>query len=177
MTNTFLPENYELPTQESRFTKFEKEKTTKIRILKSGLDNDCIVYWEYFQRQNDWKTKPVRSKTKFSETPWIEQNRTQKEVWSFKVYNYDTNSIQICSIWQKGIKEAIMRYIQDTDFGNPLTYDLKISRKGEWLETQYWVIATPPKEFDESLIEWKDVNIDWIGFLNSEKDIFFEINN
>lgn len=172
MTN-FLPDNYELPTTETNFTKFEKDKTTRIRILESWLDQDCIVYYEYFQDQWDWKTKPIRSTTKFTETPWINAKSQVKEVWSFKVFNYETQGIQICSVSQKGIKEAIMGYIKDDDFWNPLWYDLKISRTGEWLETKYWVIATPPKPFETKLIK-EDKKIDWIWFLNSEKDIFLK---
>lgn len=172
MTN-FLPDNYELPTTETNYTKFEKEKTTRIRILESWLDQDCILYYEYFQDQADWKTKPIRSKTKFTETPWINVKSQVKEVWSFKVFNYDLQTIQICSISQKWIKESILNLIKDEDFWNPLWYDLKISRNWEWLETKYGVIATPPKPFDKKLIkEYK--KIDWIAFLNSEKDVFLK---
>lgn len=174
MGNWFLPENYEIPTSESRYTKFEKDKTTKIRVLKSWMDQDCIVFWEYFQIQADWKTKPIRSKTKFNETPWIENWKIQKEIWGIKVFNYETQSIQICNIGQKWIKETIMNFINDEDYGSPLLYDLKISRQWDWLDTKYGIVPWKTIEFDEKLIEWKDIKIDWVGFLNSEKDIFSE---
>ena len=172
--NDFLPSEYELPVSENRFTKFEKDKTIRIRILPSGLKSNCMVFWEYFQTQTDWKVKPIRNVKKFQETPWIEKNREQKEVWAMKVYNYDTASIQICSISQKSLKQTIMWFINDNDYWNPLGFDLKISKTWEWLDTKYWIVPTPPKEFDISLIEWKDIKINWFKFLNSEKDIFSE---
>ena len=172
---TFLPENYELPASENNFTKFEKDKTTKLRILLSWLDKNCVIYYEYFQDIEWWKVKPIRSTKKFTETPWINAKSQVKEVWSFKVYNYEAQSIQICSIPQKWIKETIMNLIWDSDYGDPLGYDIKISKTGEGMETKYSLLASPPKEFDDKLIFNKDKDIDWAWFLSSEKDIFHKI--
>ena len=168
---TFLPDNYELPTTESNYTKFEKDKETKIRILLSWLEQDCIVYYEYFADAENWKTKPIRSVKKFLTTPWINAKSTVKEIWSFKVFNYNTQTVQICSISQKSIKEALLWYIKDNDYGSPLWFDIKITKSWEMLETKYAVIVSPPKPFDFKQIK-EDKKIDWAWFLSSEKDVF-----
>lgn len=172
----FLPVDYEIPTTPSDFTKFEEETTTKIRILPSWLDYNCFIYYEYFQDYTDenWeiKQRPIRSKIKPTEVININSKSQVEEKWSFKVYNYNTQNIQICSIRQKWIKQAIRDYSKNEDYWDVLWYDFKISRTGKALLTKYWVVASPPKEFNYKLIEWTDKKIDWIAFLESSKDVF-----
>ena len=170
----FLEEWYKIPTATSNYTKFIKDETVKIRILESWAENNCITYYEYFADLGEWN-KPIRQKDRFTETPGIENGRKQKEMWAFKVYNYSTETVELCHISQKTIKEVIMNYINDEDYGDPLWYDIKITRNWEGLETVYWVVSSPPKEFDTSLIEWKDKTIDWDWFLNCETEIFTDI--
>jgi hypothetical protein len=172
--NNFLPKNYEIPKTPSKYTKFENDKTTRIRILPSWTDKDTIIFYEYFDISGE-NPKPVRSIKPFQETPWIKEGQKQKEIWNCKVWNYEIEQVQICSIWQMTIKEAIMNYYMDNDFWSPVLFDLKISKKWEKLETTYWVIASPPKEFDKSLLVWKDFKIDWSGFLKCETDIFQKV--
>jgi len=169
----FLPKEYELPKSESRFTKFEKDQTTRIRILPSGLDLDTIRFYEYFDIS--WEApKPIRSSKPFEDTPWIRDWEKQKEVWSMKIWNYETECVQILSITQKTIKEQIIAYNEDKDYGSPVWYDLKIKKTWEKLKTKYSVIPGPVKEFeaDENFV---DIDIDWAWFLECEKDIFKEI--
>lgn len=172
--SSFLPDGYELPKNNSGFTKFEKDKTTKIRVLPSGLDQDAIIFFEYFDESGE-KPKPIRSLKPFNDMPWIKEWRKAKECWSMKVYNYETEQIEICTINQSSIKQVIMWFFADEDYGEPTKYDLKISKTGEALETKYSVTPTPPKAFDMKLIEWIDKNIDWTWFIQGESNIFLEI--
>ena len=77
------------------------------------------------------------------------------------------------SISQKTIQQAIYDLYMDEDYWTPTWYDLKIKRTGEKLETKYSIIAWPVKEFEENI--WKDIDIDWVWFLESESDIFAEV--
>lgn len=170
----FLPKDYEIPKAPSRYTKFVKDETVKIRILAQEWDKTTQIFYEYFDIRWD-KPKPVRSINEFEDTPWIKEWEYQKEVWSVKVWNYDEEIVQIMSIQQKTIKEAIMSYYEEEAYWNPTWYDLKISREWDKLLTKYKVVALPPKEFDEKLIDWKDVTIDWCGFMECETEIFKNI--
>lgn len=167
----FLDEEYEIPKAPSNYTKIEKDVTTKLRVLPSWNDKDVIICYEYFDIRWD-KPKPIRSLTKFTETPWIKEWEKAKEVWNLKVWNYDLEQIQIYNIPQVTVKEAIMKYFKDEDYLSPVNYDLKISKTWDWYETKYAVLASPPKAFNQSLLKWKEVNIDWAGFLECESDIF-----
>jgi len=172
----FLPPDYEIPKSPSRYTKFEKDWTTKIRILPQEWDKITQIYYEYFDTRWE-KPKSVRSIKEFETTPWIREWEHQKQMWSFKVWNYDKEIIQICSIWQKSIQESIFAYHKEEAYWNPTWYDLKISREWEKLTTKYSIVALPPKPFDKSLLEWKEVNIDWIWFLECETEIFKTIED
>lgn len=173
--NNFLPEDYKMPTTWNDYTKFEDWVTTRFRILPSGMESNCIVFWEYFDLTQGEKWKPVRSTKKFTETPWIESGRQQGEKWAFKVWNYDLGEVQICSIWQILLKQQIMSYINDDDYGNPVWYDIKIRREWVKLETKYSLTVSPPKDFDESLLESHDKKIDWVAYLEWE-DPFLKDN-
>ena len=176
MSNTeFLPPDYEIPKSPSNYTKFEKDTTTKVRILPSGTTKDTIIYWEYFDERWE-KAKPVRSIWEFKDTPWIKHWRKAKEMWSLKVWNYDLEQVQMMQIWQVSIKEAIIDYYMNDNYWNPLWYDIEIKRTWEKLDTKYSVIANPPKEFDQSLLEWKDLEIDWAWFMECETDIFKKVD-
>ena len=164
---SFLPSNYELPATPSGYTKFEEGQTVKFRILKSWMENDCVLFWEYFDERWE-KGKPVRSLKAFESTPWISTDRKPKEVWAFKVWNYNLNQVQICSVWQKTIKVAIMWFINDEDYWDPLNYDIKIKREWKGLETEYTINPAPPKEFNKELLETWDKEIDWFKYLEWE---------
>ena len=167
----FIPEWYEIPKTQSRFTKFEKDETTRVRVLPSWLDLDTIRYFEYFD--TSWeKPKPIRSIKPFTETRWIRDWDKVKLVWSMKVWNYNEECIQIMSISQKTIQQAIFDLYMDDDYKSPTWYDLKIKRTGDKLETKYSVIAWPVRDFEEDM--GTDISIDWSGFLESESDIFKE---
>jgi len=172
--DNFLPQDYEIPATPSNYTKFEDGETVKFRILPSGMDNDCIVFYEYFDKSQWENGKPIRSKKPFDSTPWIENGRKQQEKWAFKVWNYNLWQVQICNISQKGLKQSIMWYIKDEDYWDPLSYDIKISRTWKGLETEYSITPTPPKEFDESLLKDNDKKIDWVAYLNSEEPFITE---
>ncbi len=161
--SSFLPNNYELPVTPNHYTKFEDGETVKIRILPSGMDTNCNVFWEYFNESWE-KPQVVRSLKTFKETPWIKKDRKPKEVWAFKVFNYSIWQIQICSISQKTIKVAIMWFIKDEDYWDPLGYDIKIWRVWTWLETEYTINPAPPKKFDKDLLK-DDKEIDWFGYI------------
>lgn len=139
--NDFLPAQYEPPKNNSKYTKFEQGET-KIRILSPS-----IVWFEYFNNDN----KPVRSRTQFTETPNIKSTSKVKEFWAFVVWNYTTESLEICEITQAWIKKTIFALYKDVDFGDPKNYDIKITRTGEWMETEYAVLPWAIKVLDDKI--------------------------
>lgn len=161
MTNNFLPDNYEVPTTTGGgdYMKLEKGENI-IRILSKP-----IIGWQY------WNTdkKPVRLKEQPMSIPEdIRRNdkgeaERVKHFWAMKVYNYKAEAVQILEITQSTVIGAITELSKDEDWGSPLEYDLKITRTGEGLETEYSVIAKPSKLLSEDVLvasDAKPVNLE-----------------
>ena len=157
--SNFLPEGYEPPKSVSFYTKFEDGEKVKLRILESGLeDRNCITWFEYFEEMDDGKKKPVRSVR-------TTKNIEEKHFWAFKVYNHNLGIVQLCSIKQKWLMKALQAYFENEDYGDPLTYDITISRTGKGMDTEYWLVPSPPKPL---VPNYEDKRINWNNWLNSE---------
>ena len=155
----FLPDGYETPKSISFYTKFEDGEKTKLRILPSGLeDRNCITWYEYFEEHEDWKKSPIRSIQSM-------KNIEEKHFWAFKVYNHNLWIVQLCTIKQKSLMKALEWIFTNEDYGDPLGYDITISRVGKGLDTEYSLVPSPPKKLDK---EFEDKKINWNNWLNSE---------
>ena len=147
MSDKFLPDGYEAPSQASSFMKLEQGESN-FRIL-----SPAVVGYEFWT--ND--TKVIRSKEFPTETPNIRVNpKTQKEdkvkhFWAFIVWNYAEEAIQVLHISQKTIQKDILNLVNDKDWGNPMDYDIKISRSGKELTTKYQISPKPKKAITEEV--------------------------
>lgn len=137
MTN-FLPDNYSIPKQPSRYLKFE-EGLNSIRILGSA-----IIGFEYWNTDN----KPVRSKTNWEDMPKnIKPNKdgslSIKHFWAFPVWNYNEKRVQILEVTQGTIQKALKALVNNPKWGDPTSYDIAITRIEEAI-TSYNVQGEPP---------------------------------
>lgn len=118
---------------------------------------DAITGYEYWTGDD----KPVRSKTKFTETPNAKVRQvknpktgemesktdTQKFFWAVPVYDFKDDTFKVWQITQKAIKETLASLQSNADWGNPVgAYTISIDRKGEGLTTEYTVMANPSKD-------------------------------
>jgi hypothetical protein len=155
----FLPDNYESPKSNGFYMKLQ-DGENRIRVLSRS-----IVGWE------DWQDKkPVRFQMHEKPTKSIDANKPVKHFWSFIVWNYSEQQIQILQINQAGIRKAIENLANDSDWGAPFFYDLKIVKKGEGKETEYSVNPVPHKAVDSSIenaFHDKPINLDAL-FCNAD---------
>lgn len=150
---------YEMPKSKSAYTKFNKGET-KLRILTHP-----VIGWE------DWVDgKPVRSSEEIK-VPF-DPSKPPKHFWSFVVWNYTENQLQIMHLTQKSIKNDINILINDSDWGYPFNYDIKVTRTGEGLETHYKVNPLPHKPLDQSIINAFYSKPIWLGALFDNLDPF-----
>ena len=160
--NSFLPENYEVPTSDGNYLKL-KDGDTKFRILSSA-----VIGWEAWIAK-----KPIRKRVDEQFTPdevdMFDTNddgspRKPKHFWAFVVYNYGEKRIQIFEITQKTLMTAIQGFVNDESWGNPMNYDIKINRTGEKLTTEYSVVPTPPAPLAPAIKQlWEEapkINLD-----------------
>lgn len=142
---TFLPPNSEEPQKPSDYTKFAENSTTKLRIFDSAITG--TRYWVKGEGPNN---KPVRVKEMLEVVPPEavpdKYGRYMFYFWAFKVYNYDLGMMQICDVHQSSIKDGIESYINQEEYGEPTSYDIKIVRDDSGDIVQYDVIALPPTD-------------------------------
>jgi len=152
----FLPTNYEVPASNGHYLKFENGDN-RFRILDRP-----ILGWVYWTNE----TKPCRLKEKPNTLPDDIQVKDGKKTsvkhfWAFPVWNYKTKQVEICEITQVSIQKAIEALAKDVEWGSPLSYDIKVSRSGEGLTTEYQVMPQPHKTLDEAIEKvWEDTKCD-----------------
>jgi hypothetical protein len=139
MTNDFLPENYEAPQGNGGYMKFQ-DGENRIRILSKP-----IIGWL------DWKDKkPFRFR--FKERPEKPLDKGPiKHFWAFVVWNYAAQAVQVLEITQATVQKSIQDLSKDNEWGAPFFYDLKITRKGKDLDTEYSVTPSPKKDLSEEI--------------------------
>ena len=154
----FLPDGY---------TPKESESPSKYLKLKSG-DNLLRILSKPLIGYVGWKDKhPHRAKTMGELRGEFDNN--PKEFWAVVCYSYDMQTICIWEITQKTILKAITNLASDTAWGNPLGYDLKITRTGEDLQTEYQVSPYPHKAVpNEVKLEWAKFNINLDALLTGD---------
>jgi hypothetical protein len=155
IANDFLPQDYEAPTGSNSYMKLQ-DGENKIRILSKP-----IIGWL------DWKDKkPFRFRMKEKPEKPMEKGPI-KHFWAFLVWNYEAQAVQILEITQATIQKTIQDLSNNEDWGPPYYYDLKITRKGKDLDTEYSVMPSPKKDL---LKEIKEAALSKPAYLESLYD-------
>ena len=159
---TFLPNDYKEPNTSANGGYFKLEQgDNRFRIL-----TDCVIGWEAWKIDQEGKNRPHRFG--IEDKPNGNDFDTKvKLFWAFGVYNYKADEVQILHLTQASIRNAILAYIDDEDFGEPQGYDLTIKRSGQGMETEYLVLASPPKEPKKEVAEaLQDLKLDLSKHIN-----------
>ncbi len=137
--NDFLPQDYEAPQGQSSYMKLQKGEN-KFRILSKP-----IIGWL------DWKDKvPYRFLMNAKPEKPLDKNPI-KHFWAFIVFDYADQAVKILEITQSTIQKSIADLSKDEEWGAPFEYDLKVTRKGEDLKTEYTVTPSPKKPLSEEI--------------------------
>jgi hypothetical protein len=138
----FLPEGYQAPKSSNFYMKLQ-DGENKIRILTQP-----IFGWE------DWiENKPVRYRMEDKPKKSFDPKKPLRHFWSFVVWNYNEEQIQILHLTQATIRNNIEALCHDADWGAPFFYDIKIIKKGEGTNTEYLVNPLPHKPLHPSIVE------------------------
>lgn len=130
----FLPQDYEAPKSGDNYMKWQ-DGENKFRILTQP-----VLGWE------DWiDKKPKRYRMKEKPAKPYDEKKPLKHFWSFVVWNYGEEKIQILQVNQASIRNYIEALVKDESWGSPYFYDIKVFKKGEGMETEYLVNPVPPK--------------------------------
>jgi len=146
---TFLPKNYELPKSGSSYMKFEQGENL-FRVLSSP-----IIGWLDW-KEEDGKRKPLRFRMDEKPAKPFNPKKPIKHFWAMKVWNYKTEKVEVLEITQSGIQSKIKALVDDSDWGKPFDYDLRIVREGEGLDTEYSLNPKPKKDLPKEIQEKAD---------------------
>lgn len=140
---SFLPKGYQVPEKPKKYIKPSDLEGTnnKFRALSSA-----IMGYVWFVDK-----KPTR--IRMGESLPLGQIPLKKDTndldyahfWSFVVWNYQAEMIQIMEIKQASIQKELTKYIKDEDYGDLTGYDFVLERTGTGLDTRYAVTVKPPK--------------------------------
>ncbi len=138
---SFLPTDYQSPKTSNYYMKLQ-EGENRIRILSKP-----IFGWE------DWHdNKPVRYAMDKKPAKAFDPKKQIRHFWAFVVFNYQEEQIQIMQVTQATIRKSLESLCRDTDWGSPYSYDIKIVKTGDGVDTEYTVNPVPHKKLDEYLI-------------------------
>jgi len=159
--STFLPDGYETPVAGGAYMKLEQGEN-RFRILSKP-----IIGWL------DWKdNKPYRFPMNAKPDKPMEENRKIRHFWAFIVWNCNKNEVQILEITQASIQSAITSLTKDEDWGMPFGYDIKITKTGTALDTEYTVAPAPHKPVDPLAIDAANKKPIYLDALYSGGDPF-----
>jgi hypothetical protein len=115
------------------YFKPKKGVNNKVRIL-SERAMEGYVQWTQDSKPMRWKYGENKPEANY------QADTRPRKFLATAVWNYDAEQVQVWEITQKSIMDSINEIARDPDFGHPNGYDLKITRTGEGLETQYQII-------------------------------------
>jgi hypothetical protein len=137
---SFLPNDYKAPKTSNYYMKLN-EGENKFRILSQP-----ILGWE------DWDEKrPVRYRMDAKPLKSIDPKKPIRHFWSFIVWNYAEEHIQILHIVQASIRNSLEMLCKDSDWGDPYFYDIKIIKSGAGKDTEYTVNPLPHKPLNPAI--------------------------
>ena len=131
---SFISESFmETASSESRYFTPAKGKSNKVRIL-SQAPIQGYVQWTAEGRPVRWPHDAKKPQANYQD-----DSKPRKFI-ACAVWNYEAQTVQVWDVTQRSVIDAIFSIASDKDFGHPNNYDLKITRTGEGLDTQYSVI-------------------------------------
>ena len=138
---SFLTNNYERSASGSQYLKFAPNDSATIRIISMPLEG--IEVWK--------DKKPIRWKYA-SEMPKEAYGADDKPkpFAAFGVWHYGDKEYKIYQCNTRSVLQELAN-LNDVE-GDPLSYDLTITRKGAGLDTKYYVKASKPKELTEEVL-------------------------
>lgn len=139
----FLPEYYEAPKGTNQLYFKLEEGENRIRILSKP-----VFGWE------DWtlEKKPIRFRMNEKPAKPIDPKKAIKHFWAFIVWNVKDEKIQIMQVTQATIRKRIEELCKDEEWGFPYEYDIKISKSGQGIDTEYSVNPTRPTPVTNEII-------------------------
>lgn len=155
MSEDFLPSDYELPTSDGGYMKFEGGEN-RFRIMSSSIVGYELWVKSKPKRYKSEESIPVEDFENSDVSKWTNEPKLPVHFWAFVVWNYDLKRLQILEITQRKIQKDITSIISKKVWGSPVGtdgYDLVITKEGEGKETKYTVVPEPKVKLDKEIVD------------------------
>lgn len=120
-------------------SKLEGEK--RLRFFGEGITG--FSAWTTDKKPIRWETKPDSLPANIA--PDMGGKVGTKRFLAGLVYDYEAQDFKILEITQRTLMDQLFKFIKDEDYGDPTGYDIKISKSGQGKDTEYSLLASPPK--------------------------------
>ena len=138
---SFLDNNYERAAKGSGYLKFAPNDKATIRIISNPLEG--IEVWKD-KTPLRWRYDGEMPKEAYT------ADETPKPFAAFGVWHYED---KVYKIYQCSTRSVLLELANLNDVcGDPLTYDITITRKGAGLDTKYYVKESEPTELTEEVL-------------------------
>ncbi len=157
---SWLPDNIHEPKAGSYFKPL-KGKQNRVRII---CDKPLVghVQWTSEKKPLRWKLGDTRPEADYAEG-------TKPRIFiACAVWNYEERTTQVWEITQKTLQESLDALTRDSDFGHPANYDLKITRKGEGMDTTYSMVPMPGEQNEDVVNAIAELRVNLDALLNGE---------
>tara|TARA_R110001606_G_scaffold241323_2_gene389353 strand:+ start:1614 stop:2102 length:489 start_codon:yes stop_codon:yes gene_type:complete len=138
---SFLDNNYERAAKGSQYLKFAPNDKATIRIISKPLEG--IEVWKD-KKPLRWSFNGEMPKEAYT------ADDTPKPFAAFGVWHYEAKEYKIYQCSTRSVLQELAN-LNDVQ-GDPLSYDITITRKGAGLDTKYYVKPSAPKELTEDVL-------------------------
>jgi len=139
---SFLTNNYERSAAGSQYLKFAPNDKATIRII--SLPVEGIEVW-VDKKPIRWKFAGEMPKEAYG------ADDKPKPFAAFGVYHYEAKEYKIYQCSTRSILQELAN-LNEVE-GDPLSYDITITRKGAGLDTKYYVKSNKPTELTDEVLQ------------------------
>lgn len=130
-------------------SKLEQGKELRIRFVRPGITG--FGGWTIEKKPIRFEFHPEVLPANLA--PDLKGNVGLKRFIAGLVYDYAAEDFKILELTQRTLMEQLYKYAKDSDYGDPLGYDIKLTREGEKMDTKYSLVAAPPKTLEKAIAE------------------------
>lgn len=125
--------------------RIEGEK--RLRFFGAGITGHSA--WTTDGKPIRWEKKPAALPENIA--PDMSGRVGTKRFLAGLVYDYEAQDFKILEITQKTLLDQLFKFIKDEDYGDPQGYDIKLSKTGEGIKSEYTLVAAPPKSVSKEV--------------------------
>lgn len=133
-------------------SKLEEKKAHRFRCFGRAISGfECWYEQDGKSLPRRFHQKPADDELPAGTKTDDKGNPQLKRFIATLVWDYQAEAFKILQMTQKSLRDDLFKYARDPDYGDPQGYDIKITRTGSGLDTEYALVPSPPKAVDKAV--------------------------